>query len=95
MANNVKVTVGGARNKSVVTARTSSVATVSTASKIKVGKLEDNVGNLDVGNGLDTGETLVYNASTQKWEATDLADSISNVLEGDTTLLGNIDGGAY
>lgn len=61
MANPVKV---------VVSARNQPVTTVSTASAIKVGNLEDNVGNIDTGSGLQTGQTIVYDTTTGKWVAT-------------------------
>ena len=61
MANPVKV---------VVSARNQPVTTVSTASAIKIGNLEDNVGNIDTGSGLQTGQTIVYNTTTGKWVAT-------------------------
>jgi hypothetical protein len=90
--------------KTVVSAKAQSVATISASSKIKIGKLEDNVGNLDVGDGLATGETLVYDATTEKWNAvsldtkvseavdTQIDDAISDALkEGDITF----DGGSF
>jgi hypothetical protein len=91
--------------KTVVSSRAQSVATVSAASKIKIGKLEDNVGNLEVGDdGLATGETLVYDATTEKWNAvsldtkvseavdTQIDDALSDALrEGDITF----DGGSF
>jgi hypothetical protein len=66
----IRVKVGGTRSKTVVSAREQSVATVSTASAIKIGNLEDNVGNIDTGSGLRTGQTIVYNTTTGKWVAT-------------------------
>lgn len=66
----IKVTVGSRQAANVVSAK----------SKIKVGKLEENVGNLDVGDGLSTGETLVYNATTQKWEALSLAEQVASAV---------------
>jgi hypothetical protein len=66
----ISVKVGGARSKTVVSAREQSIATVSTASAIKIGNLEDNVGNIDTGSGLQTGQTIVYNTTTGKWVAT-------------------------
>jgi hypothetical protein len=66
----ISVKVGGTRSKTVVSAREQSVATVSTASAIKIGNLEDNVGNIDTGSGLRTGQTIVYNTTTGKWVAT-------------------------
>jgi hypothetical protein len=66
----IRVKVGGTRSKTVVSAREQSVATVSTASAIKIGNLEDNVGNIDTGSGLQTGQTIVYNTTTGKWVAT-------------------------
>lgn len=66
--------------KTVVSAKAQSVATVSASSKIKIGKLEDNVGNLDVGDGLATGETIVYNADNEKWEAVSLDDKVSDAV---------------
>ncbi|MDB4351132.1 hypothetical protein OAA34_00295 [bacterium] len=89
--------------KTVVSAKAQSVATISAASKIKIGKLEDNVGNLDVGDGLATGETIIYNAASEKWEAVSLeeqvaeavseqiGDSVSEALAGAVTL----DGGTF
>lgn len=58
------------RAKTVVTARAPIVATVAASSKLKVGKLEENVGNIDTGSGLQTGQTIVYNNTTGKWVAT-------------------------
>jgi hypothetical protein len=66
----ISVKVGGTRSKTVVSAREQSIATVSTASAIKIGNLEDNVGNIDTGSGLQTGQTIVYNTTTGKWVAT-------------------------
>lgn len=66
----ISVKVGGARSKTVVSAREQSIATVSTASAIKIGNLEDNVGNIDTSAGLETGQTIVYNTATGKWVAT-------------------------
>lgn len=98
MAENVKVTSNGARTKTVVTQAAGVVTSVSAASKIKIGKLEDNVGNLDVGDGLETGETIVYNVDTQKWEAVSLADrvatSVSEVLSDDDISV-TLNGGTF
>lgn len=66
----ISVKVGGARGRTVVSARTQPVTTVSNASAIKIGNLEDNVGNIDTGSGLQTGQTIVYNTTTGKWVAT-------------------------
>ena len=66
--------------KTVVSAKAQSVATISAASKIKIGKLEDNVGNLDVGDGLATGETIIYNAASEKWEAVSLEEQVSEAV---------------
>lgn len=66
----INVRASGNRGKAVVSARPQSVATVSNASAIKIGKLEDNVGNIDTGSGLQTGQTIVYNTTTGKWVAT-------------------------
>jgi hypothetical protein len=54
------------------------VAAVAARSRVAVGKLEDNIGNLDRGDDgiIATGETLVYNASTEKWEAVSLQDKV-------------------
>ena len=66
----ISVKVGGSRGRTVASARTQPVTTVSNASAIKIGKLEDNVGNIDTGSGLQTGQTIVYNTTTGKWVAT-------------------------
>lgn len=102
----VRVTVNGASasSASVSVGGTPTVTTVTAASAIKIGALEDNVGNLDVGDGLETGETLVYNATTKKWQALSLADEVANAVSeqiGDSVSAaisgGNItfDGGDY
>ena len=66
----ISVKVGGSRGRTVASARTQAVTTVSNASAIKIGNLEDNVGNIDTGSGLQTGQTIVYNNNTGKWVAT-------------------------
>jgi cytidylate kinase len=86
------------RAKTVVSAKAASVSTVSAASAIKIGKLEDNVGNLDVGDGLETGETIVYNAETKTWVATSIEDEVSKKVD-EKLSSGNIalalDGGTF
>ena len=59
-------------------------------SRVAVGKLEDNIGNLDRGDDgiIATGETLVYNASTEKWEAVSLQDKVDAAV----SVSNNIDG---
>jgi hypothetical protein len=66
----IKVKSGGSKGKAIASARTQAITTVSTASAIKIGNLEDNVGNIDTGSGLQTGQTIVYNTTTGKWVAT-------------------------
>jgi hypothetical protein len=93
------------RAKTVVSAKAQSVATVSASSKIKIGKLEDNVGNLEFGDdGLATGETLVYDATTEKWNAVSLETKVSEAVGtqiddavSDALTAGNItfDGGSF
>jgi len=82
MANNLKV--------SVALGNRPTVAAVAARSKIAVGKLEDNIGNLDRGDDgvIATGETLVYNASTEKWEAVSLQEQVDAAV----SISGNIDG---
>jgi len=82
MANNLKV--------SVALGNSPTVAAVAARSKIAVGKLEDNIGNLDRGDDgvIATGETLVYNASTEKWEAVSLQEKVDAAV----SISGNIDG---
>lgn len=76
----IRVTTNGTSVRTVVSAQPQTVTTVSAASAIKIGKLEDNVGNLDAGDGLETGETLVYNATSEKWEAVSLAAKVSEAV---------------
>jgi len=66
------------------------VAAVAARSRVAVGKLEDNIGNLDRGDDgiIATGETLVYNASTEKWEAVSLQDKVDAAV----SVSNNIDG---
>jgi len=82
MANNLKV--------SVALGNRPTVAAVAARSRIAVGKLEDNIGNLDRGDDgvIATGETLVYNASTEKWEAVSLQEQVDAAV----SISGNIDG---
>ena len=82
MANNLKV--------SVALGNSPTVAAVAARSRIAVGKLEDNIGNLDRGDDgvIATGETLVYNASTEKWEAVSLQEQVDAAV----SISGNIDG---
>ena len=82
MANNLKV--------SVALGNSPTVAAVAARSKIAVGKLEDNIGNLDRGDDgvIATGETLVYNASTEKWEAVSLQEKVDAAV----SISENIDG---
>lgn len=99
MANNLKV--------SVALGNASTVAAVAARSKIAVGKLEDNFGNLDRGDDgiIATGETLVYNASTEKWEAVSLQEKVDAAVSTSGSLdsaLGvaisagvNLDGGTF
>ena len=93
----VSVSVGNARTVAAVAAR----------SKVAVGKLEDNIGNLDRGDDgvIATGETLVYNANTEKWEAVslqakvDAAVAVSANIDGavDASISAgvNLDGGTF
>lgn len=93
--NSVKVNANASnRAKTVVSAKASSISTVSAASAIKIGKLEDNVGNLDVGDGLETGETIVYNAQTKKWVATSIGDEVDTRVEEAISTLA-LDGGTF
>jgi hypothetical protein len=80
----IKVTVGSRQTANVTSAK----------SQIKVSKLEENVGNIDLTAGLTTGKTLVYNAETQKWVATDFA---TEVAEDVATVVAELsfDGGTY
>lgn len=82
MANNLKV--------SVALGNSPTVAAVAARSKVAVGKLEDNIGNLDKGDDgvIATGETLVYNANTEKWEAVSLQEKVDAAV----SVSGNIDG---
>lgn len=96
----IKISTGGNRTKTVVSAKAAPVATVASASAIKIAKLEDNIGNLDKGDDgvLVTGETLVYNAENEKWEAISLADQVSEKV--DEKLAGGgltfaLDGGTF
>ena len=80
----VLVSVGGssAQRTSTAIGSTATVTTVTSASKLKVGKLEDNVGNIDKGDDgiLATGETILYNAETEKWETVSLDDKVSEAV---------------
>ena len=78
----IRVTTNGSSTRTVVSAVAPTVTTVSAASAIKVGKLEDNVGNLDKGDDgiIASGETLVYNADAEKWEAVSLAEQVSDAI---------------
>jgi len=81
----VLVSIGGrAANQRTSTAigSTATVTTVTSSSKLKVGKLEDNVGNIDKGEDgiLATGETIIYNADTEKWEAISLDDKVADAV---------------
>lgn len=103
----IKVSINGSANTrtSVSVGATPTVTSVTSASEIKIGKLEDNIGNLDKGDDgiIASGETLVYNAVAEKWEAVSLAeqvssavseqigDSVSEALAGAVTL----DGGTF
>jgi len=108
MANEVQVRVTSGNGGATVALRGNTIlSTTTAASKIKIGKLEDNIGNLDKGEDgiLATGETLVYNADNEKWESVSLqakvdaavsesdavADAIRNRLEEGATL----DGGTF
>ena len=100
----ISVKVGGTRSKTVVSAREQSIATVSTASAIKIGNLEDNVGNIDTSAGLETGQTIVYNNTTGKWVATsfdaEVDERVDETLDAKVTAAlsgGDIDfdGGTY
>ena len=99
MSETVKVNANASnRAKTVVSQRAGVVTSVSAASAIKIGKLEDNVGNLDVGDGLETGETIVYDAQTKKWVATSIGDEVAKKVDeklssGDITLA--LDGGTF
>lgn len=99
MANNLKV--------SVALGNSPTVAAVAARSKVAVGKLEDNIGNLDRGDDgvIATGETLVYNASTEKWEAVSLQERVDAAVSASGSLDGaldvaisagvNLDGGTF
>lgn len=103
----VLVNIGGssANRTSTAIGSTATVTTVTSASKLKVGKLEDNVGNIDKGDDgiLATGETIVYNADSEKWEAVSLDDKVSDAvaeqIDGSVNdaLAGNVtlDGGTF
>ena len=103
----VLVSVGGssARRASTAIGSTATVTTVTSASKLKVGKLEDNVGNIDKGEDgiLATGETIIYNADSEKWEAVSLDDKVSDAVAEqiddsvNDALAGNVtlDGGTF
>lgn len=75
---------------SVSVGNKTTVASVAARSKVVVGKLEDNIGNLDKGDDgvIATGETLIYNANTEKWEAVSLQDKVDAAV----SISGNIDG---
>lgn len=82
------------RARTVVSAKAATVSTVSAASAIKIGNLEDNVGNIDSGDGLETGETIVYNAETKKWVATSIGDEVDTRVEEAIATL-SLDGGTF
>lgn len=85
---------------SVAVGNGAGVTSVATRSKVAVGKLEDNIGNLDKGddNIISTGETLVYNAESEKWEAVSLESKVAEALStGDavsTAVTNALDAGA-
>jgi len=58
------------------------IASTSASSVIKIAKLEDNIGNLDKGEDgvIATGETLVYNATSEKWEAVSLQSKVATAV---------------
>lgn len=67
---------------SVAVGNGAGVTSVASRSRVAVGKLEDNIGNLDRGedNIIATGETLVYNAESEKWEAVSLQSKVDAAL---------------
>ena len=84
MANEVQVQVTSGSNSAKVSVGGSTIiATTTAASKIKIAKLEDNIGNLDKGEDgvIATGETLVYNAETEKWESVSLQTKVDESVE--------------
>ena len=84
MANEVQVQVTSGSNSARVSVGGSTIiATTTAASKIKIAKLEDNIGNLDKGEDgvIATGETLVYNAETEKWESVSLQSKVDTAVE--------------
>mgnify|MGYP001138066240 CR=1 FL=1 len=92
----IKVNVNGNANAraSVAIGSNPTITSVAAASAIKIGKLEDNVGNLDVGDGLETGETIVYDAQTKKWVATSIGDEVDTRVEQAISTLA-LDGGTF
>ena len=97
MSENIKVTTSGQRAKTVVSQPGTVVTSVSAASRIKVGNLEDNVGNIDTSEGsagLVSGVTIVYNADTKKWVATSIADTVDTQVDEALSTL-SLDGGTF
>lgn len=89
MANErVSISTGGASRATVSVGGAPIVSSVSSASKIKIGKLEDNIGNLDKGEDgvIATGETLVYNAESGKWESVSLQEKVNAAVESSEAL---------
>ena len=92
---------------SVSVGNQTTVASVAARSKVVVGKLEDNIGNLDRGDDgvIATGETLIYNANTEKWEAVSLqdrvdaavavSDNIDGAVDASISAGVNLDGGTF
>lgn len=108
MANEVRVNVtSGNGSAKVAIGGNAIVSTTTAASKIKIAKLEDNIGNLDKGEDgiIATGETLVYNADNEKWESVSLqakvdtaveeSDAISDAIQNKLDAGANFDGGTF
>lgn len=103
----VSVSVGNSRAVTTVSGNTQAVASVASRSKVTIGNLEDNVGNIDSGDDgiIATGETLVYNANTEKWEAVSLqaqvdasitgSESVGDAIENAIDAGLNLDGGTF